>query len=499
MDKAAHPKENIDELSFKQAVITVPDQVGALAKVLDLFTARGYNLKRIESLSSRVEKDSYDMFVDFDLSGHTEEEFQQLLKDLQPITKAVSILSKAPSTPRGNTKSRVSEMIWFPRKIVDLDGFAEKTLEFGEELDADHPGFHDKEYRERRADITRTAKQYRHGQEIPRIEYTEQEKETWGIVYRKLRGLYATHACSQFNHIFPLLEQNCGYSDKDIPQLEDISKFLKDCTGWRLRPVMGLLSSRDFLNGLAFRVFHSTQYIRHHSRPFYTPEPDVCHELLGHVPMFADPAFADFSQEIGLASLGASDADIEKLATVSFFLSAHLSLSASLCPYLYSPNSLFFFLGRVVISSFLMLMFSFVFQHSFHKTKCYWFTVEFGICRQKGELKAYGAGLLSSFGELEYCLTDKPKLLDFNPFETCNTKYPITEYQPLYYVADSFERAKNQMRMFAQSLDRPFTIRYNPYTESVEVVDTMDKLLHIATNLQNEASLLVSAMSQLSS
>ncbi|KAL6059276.1 phenylalanine 4-monooxygenase, variant 2 [Balamuthia mandrillaris] len=336
-------------------------------------------------------------------------------------------------------------MIWFPRKIVDLDGFAEKTLEFGEELDADHPGFHDKEYRERRADITRTAKQYRHGQEIPRIEYTEQEKETWGIVYRKLRGLYATHACSQFNHIFPLLEQNCGYSDKDIPQLEDISKFLKDCTGWRLRPVMGLLSSRDFLNGLAFRVFHSTQYIRHHSRPFYTPEPDVCHELLGHVPMFADPAFADFSQEIGLASLGASDADIEKLAT------------------------------------------------------CYWFTVEFGICRQKGELKAYGAGLLSSFGELEYCLTDKPKLLDFNPFETCNTKYPITEYQPLYYVADSFERAKNQMRMFAQSLDRPFTIRYNPYTESVEVVDTMDKLLHIATNLQNEASLLVSAMSQLSS
>jgi phenylalanine-4-hydroxylase len=260
--------------------------------------------------------------------------------------------------------------------------------------------------------------------------------------------LSSTHACAQYNRVFPVLEQTCGFTKDKIPQLAEVSAVLHDLTGWRLRPVTGLLTSRDFLNAFAFRVFHSTQYIRHHSKPFYTPEPDVCHELLGHVPLFADPEFAEFSQEIGLASLGASDADIEKLATV------------------------------------------------------YWFTIEFGLTRERdasgnSSVKAYGAGLLSSYGELEYCLSDKPKTAEFIPEITAVTKYPITQYQPLYYVTESFEDAKHKVRTFAASMSRPFSVRYNALTENIEVLDKKETILKFAKDIYGEMKTLIQAIEKL--
>ncbi|XP_062989450.1 phenylalanine-4-hydroxylase [Elgaria multicarinata webbii] len=414
-------------------IFSLKEEVGALAKVLRIFEEKGINLIHIESRPSRLNKDEYEFFINLESKNIPAlEEIIRTLRD--DIGANVHELSR---------EKRKDAVPWFPRTIQDLDRFANQILSYGAELDADHPGFKDPVYRARRKEFADIAYNYRHGQLIPRVTYTEEEKQTWGTVFRELKTLYPTHACYEHNHVFPLLEKYCGYQEDNIPQLEDVSNFLKSCTGFRLRPVAGLLSSRDFLAGLAFRVFHSTQYIRHSSRPMYTPEPDVCHELLGHVPLFADPSFAQFSQEIGLASLGAPDEFIEKLATV------------------------------------------------------YWFTVEFGLCKEGNAIKAYGAGLLSSFGELQYCLSSKPVIEPLNLEKTAVQKYTVTEFQPIYYIAESFKEAKQNLRKYASTISRPFSVRYNPYTERIEVLDNIKQLKNLADAISNEMGLLCNALQKI--
>jgi phenylalanine-4-hydroxylase len=128
----------------------------------------------------------------------------------------------------------------------DLDQFANRVLSYGSELDSDHPGFRDVLYRKRRKEFADIAHQYRHNQGIPRVTYTEQEISTWATVFRELTQLYPTHACKEFNNVFPLLIDNCGYNETNIPQLDDVSQFLQDCSGFRLRPVAGLLTMKDY-------------------------------------------------------------------------------------------------------------------------------------------------------------------------------------------------------------------------------------------------------------
>lgn len=170
---------------------------------------------------------------------------------------------------------------------------------------------------------------------------------------------------------------------------------------------------------------------------------DCIHELIGHMPLLADPSFAQFSQEIGLASLGASDAEIEKLSTV------------------------------------------------------YWFTVEFGLCKEKGEVKAYGAGLLSAYGELMHAVSDKPEHRPFEPATTALQPYQDQEYQPIYYVAESFEDAKEKFRKWVSTMSRPYEVRFNPHTQRVEVLDSVAGLENLLSQMGLEMMHLQNAINKI--
>ena len=279
-------------------LINLRDEPAALARVLAPFARHHVNLTHIESRPAKSER--FDIFVNCE-GREDQPHIVAVINELSELALGLLVLDDQ-SVP------------WFPRQISELDEIANGTLDAGQDLSADHPGFNDPDYRARRAEIDQLARAYQHGDRVPVVAYTDIENQTWGEVYRQLQVLHDRHACAAYLRALQDLERHCGFSPERIPQGRDISAFLEARTGFKIRPVAGLLSSRDFLNGLAFRVFFSTQYVRHPSTPLYTPEPDVCHELLGHAPMFADAAFADLSQEIGLASLGASEADIERLA-----------------------------------------------------------------------------------------------------------------------------------------------------------------------------------------
>ena len=113
-------------------------------------------------------------------------------------------------------------------------------------------------------------------------------------------------------------------------------------------------------------------------------------------------------------------------------------------------------------------------------------------------MKAYGAGLLSSFGELQYCLTDKPEVRPLDPFKTGLQEYPITEMQPVYFLAESFQDAKEKVMEFAKTIPRPFSLRYNAYTQSVEVIGDSGSIQKLVDDIKYDVDTLQDALKKAS-
>ena len=257
------------------------------------------------------------------------------------------------------------------------------------QLDPDHPGFRDAEYRRRRNQIAQIALKYRPNDPIPDAPYTTEEHQVWATIWKALQPAHQAHACAEYRECLTKL----NFEPDRIPQLREVNEKVQAISGFRLEPVAGLVQPRVFLENLADGVFLCTQYIRHHSTPLYTPEPDVVHEIIGHGVTLASERIADLNRLFGKAVKRTQSADeLERLSRV------------------------------------------------------YWFTIEFGVLREDDEIKAYGTGLLSSAGEMAEMHEAQLRPLDLDA--AANEKYDPTHFQPVLFCADSFNEMYERLRGF---------------------------------------------------
>lgn len=273
---------------------------------------------------------------------------------------------------------------------VTTDDAGEVTVH----LAPNHPGVNDPEYLRRRGEIAKAAIDWHEGTPAPTIEYTEAEHEVWRTVCRELRPKHERLAHSAYLDAW----EKVKLPTDRVPQLEEVSAAVKPLTGFYFHPAPGLVPLRQFYGSLEDNVFHSTQYLRHAAEPLYTPEPDLIHEIVGHGVMLGSPYFSELHRLTGQAARR-----LETDEALSFL------------------------------------------------AKVFWFTCEFGVIMEDGELKTYGAGLLSSFGEIEEFRGADIRPLDF--LEMGTAEYDITHYQPILYRAESIDHLMDVVGGFFATID----------------------------------------------
>lgn len=255
--------------------------------------------------------------------------------------------------------------------------------------------------------------------------YSASEHAVWDRLYARQIELLKGRASAPFLRGL----ENLRMSRSGIPDFEDLSERLHKLTGWRVVAVPGLVPDEVFFEHLANRRFVAGRFIRKPEQLDYLQEPDVFHDLFGHVPLLSDPVFADYMQAYGIGGLRA----------ITF--------------------------------------------HSLQKlARLYWYTVEFGLIREHGNLRLYGAGIVSSFGESVFALeSNSPNRILFDLERVMRTRYRIDDYQQSYFVIDSFEE------LLHQTADADFAPLYDRLEHLGDIapyaIIAADRILH--RGLQN--------------
>jgi phenylalanine-4-hydroxylase len=213
--------------------------------------------------------------------------------------------------------------------------------------------------------------------------YTPEQHAVWTELVGRRMPQLEKHACEEYLQGFDQI----GLRRDAIPNLTEVNQLLRPRTGWNATAVSGFLPAAAFFEMLAARQFPTTTWLRSRDSIEYTPEPDIFHDVFGHVPMHAHAVFADFLQHYGRICAALTDADsLERM-------------------------------GRL-----------------------FWFTVEFGVIRQNGTIKLYGSGLISSHGESTHVIRGGPEIRDFDVDQVLNQQFSTSEMQKVLYAVESFDQ-----------------------------------------------------------
>jgi len=222
--------------------------------------------------------------------------------------------------------------------------------------------------------------------EQPWDDYSATDHDTWARLFHPQREVLAGRACDEFLRA----QDAMGLTPDAIPKFTELNRVLGDATGWQVIGVEGLLPELDFFDHLANRRFPVTWWIRKPEQIDYIAEPDLFHDLFGHVPLLMVPMFADYMAAYGRGGIKAHGIGTEALQNL---------------------------------------------------TRLYWYTVEFGLIKQAEGLRIYGSGIVSSKGESLYSLkSPAPNRIGFDLPRIMRTRYRIDDYQKTYFVIDSFEQ-----------------------------------------------------------
>lgn len=233
--------------------------------------------------------------------------------------------------------------------------------------------------------------------------YKEEDFLVWKTLFARQMALFPKVAAKEYLHGIEVV----GFTEGKIPDFREVNEQLGKTTGWELNPVPSIIPNEQFFPLIAQKKFPATTWLRRLDQLDYLPEPDMFHDVLGHVPLLSDPHFSDFFTAIG--RMGMKHPDNPWVIEL---------------------------LGRI-----------------------YWFTVEFGLIDSGSGLRIYGAGILSSHGETKFSLSDKPTHIPFSVKGVFDMPYENNQIQDKYFVIRSFEQLFNSLSEIEDRIEKEVVLR----------------------------------------